>query len=66
MDGHFGEGRGQLLRARAGRSIPREYHDPESGQAAQITMPGRKVNELNEIGIFEDRGGIGVQFSQRC
>ena len=31
-----------------------------------LGMRRRKVKELNEIRILEDRGGIGVQFSQRC
>jgi hypothetical protein len=29
-------------------------------------VPGRKVQEFQEIGVFEDVGSIGLQFSQRC
>jgi len=31
-----------------------------------LGMLGRKVEELDKIGIPEDRCGIGMQFSQRC
>ena len=31
-----------------------------------LGMPRRKVEELDEVAVLEDGGGVGMQLSQRC